>query len=99
MRGRRASLSAKSRDFLTDEIILILLESKIIEFSDLFGKVVDVLKQKHHHVGGEEILRLRIYEKLQSIVSSGGARKKGKTYEVLPKLEVLDSMSIPALRI
>ena len=38
-----------------------------------------------------EILRLRIYEKLQNLVSAGGLMKKGREYTALPKLMALKS--------
>ena len=38
-------------------------------------------------LGGEEILRLRIYEKLQNLVSSGGLVKKGREYTALAQID------------
>lgn len=94
-----SSFSRKHPDLLTDELIGILLNEDIIEFPDIFSRVVAALKNKQQHVGGEEILRLRVYEKLQSIVSAGGAKKKGKVYEPLPKLASLDSTLLPTIRL
>ena len=45
-------------------------------------------------LGGEEILRLRIYEKLQGLVSAGGLVKKGREYTAQPKLITLKSETL-----
>ena len=61
------------------------------EFNDIFQRTVAVMKEKHMSLGGEEILRLRIYEKLQNLVSAGGLMKKGREYTALPRLMALKS--------
>lgn len=63
----------------------------MLEFNDIFQRTVIVMKQKHMSLGGEEILRLRIYEKLQGLVSAGGLVKKGREYTAQPKLITLKS--------
>lgn len=42
------------------------------------------MKAKHMSLGGEEILRLRIYEKLQNLVSAGGLMKKAVNTRLCP---------------
>lgn len=67
-------------------MLVVLSESDIILFNDIFEKVLVSMKQKGISTGGEEILRLRIYEKLQTLVSQGALQKCGKEYTVLDKL-------------
>lgn len=52
-----------------------------VGFNDLFDKTFEVLKRKNLVSGGEEMLRLRAYEKLQLMVTRGLVRKTGKEYE------------------
>ena len=76
LEDRRSRSSRKTPDLVTDELILILHEAGMLEFNDIFQRTVVVMKAKHMSLGGEEILRLRIYEKLQNLVSAGGLMKK-----------------------
>ena len=80
LEDRRSRSSRKTPDLVTDELILILHEAGMLEFNDIFQRTVVVMKAKHMSLGGEEILRLRIYEKLQNLVSAGGLMKKGREY-------------------
>ena len=57
------------------------------------------MKAKHMSLRGEEILRLRIYEKLQNLVSAGVLMKKGREYTALPKLISLKSETFPDIRL
>lgn len=88
---RKYHSSRKTPDLVTDVLILILLEAGVLEFNDIFQRAVTVMKENHIPLGGEEILRLRIYEKLQNLVSSGGLVKKGREYTAQPKLISLKS--------
>ena len=73
-------------DQIREEIIDALLGSGMLQFNDIFLFVVEALKKKGFSTGGEEILKLRIYEKLQMLVSLGALGKRGKEYTELPKL-------------
>ena len=55
------------------------------EFKDLFDKVYERLKARNAASGGEEMLRLRAYEKLQNLVSRGMVKKDVKKYKGIPK--------------
>ena len=50
------------------------------EFKSLFTVVHANLKARNAASGGEEMLRLRIYEKLQNLVQVGVVKKTGKEY-------------------
>lgn len=94
--NRNARHSKRVTDIVRQEVIDVLLCAEIIEFNSIFLQVSTNMKQKNYSTGGEEILRLRIYEKLQALVSEGGIRKKGKEYEKYPKLqEIKDNSDIP----
>lgn len=91
--------SRKAPDLVTNELIAILHEAGMLEFNDIFQKTVTVMKARHMAVGGEEILRLRIYEKLQALVSAGGLVKKGREYTAQPKLASLKMDVLPDVRL
>ena len=93
LEDRRSRSSRKTPDLVTDELIIILHEAGMLEFNDIFQRTVIVMKQKHMSLGGEEILRLRIYEKLQGLVSAGGE------YTAQPKLITLKSETFPDTRL
>jgi hypothetical protein len=76
----------KPQDQIRAEMLQVLSLAEIILFNDIYEQVFSNMKSKGLATGGEEILRLRIYEKLQTLVSQGALHKKGKQYEVLPKL-------------
>ena len=55
------------------------------EFKDLFDVVHENLRNRNAASGGEEMLRLRAYEKLQSLVQRGMVKKEAKKYKGIPK--------------
>ena len=97
LEDRRSRSSRKTPDLVTDELIIILHEAGMLEFNDIFQRTVIV--KKHMSLGGEEILRLRSYEKLQGLVSAGGLVKKGREYTAQPKLITLKSETFPDTRL
>ncbi len=63
-----------------------MLNSKTtFEFKDLFEVVHANLKARNAASGGEEMLRLRAYEKLQNLVARGMVKKEAKKYKGIPK--------------
>lgn len=65
---------------------MVLVNSGAVEFKALFTIVYTNLKARNAANGGEEMLRLRAYEKLQSMVQSGLVAKVGKEYKGVLKL-------------
>ena len=72
----------------------VLSSRASFEFKPLFDIVIAKLRERNAASGGEEMLRLRVYEKLQGLVSQGavdrtvnGITKKYKG--VLPRMNVL----------
>ena len=55
------------------------------EFKSLFDVVHANLRARNAASGGEEMLRLRLYEKLQNFVQAGFAKKTGKEYRGVTK--------------
>ena len=89
---KRTRFSRRLPDHVTDELVTVLsADKKFFGFNDLFEKVFDRLKERNAVSGGEEMLRLRAYEKLQNLVTRGLVEKDGKEYKGLDK--VMDAHS------
>ena len=69
----------------------MLSNPETYEFNALFGLVYANLKEKNAVSGGEEMLRLRAYEKLQNLVTRGLVEKSLKTYRGLDRIEEASS--------
>jgi hypothetical protein len=78
---KRTRFSRRLPDHVTDELVNVLSESKVFGFNDLFERVFENLKVRNAVSGGEEMLRLRAYEKLQNLVTRGLVEKLGKEYK------------------
>ena len=65
------SFSRRGPDVLTEELAVILSGDAHFEFKPLFSLVYANLRSRNLASGGEEMLRLRVYEKLQALVSRG----------------------------
>ena len=89
---RRTSFTRRVIDHVTDEVVKVLSDGTSYEFKALFTKVYEGLKLKNAVSGGEEMLRLRCYEKLQKLTSRGLVEKKLKTYRGLKGLEEATSV-------
>jgi len=84
---KRTRFSRRVPDHVTDEIVNVLGDdSRFFAFNDLFEAVYARLKERNAVSGGEEMLRLRSYEKLQNLVTRGMIEKENKEYRGLPKL-------------
>lgn len=81
MTQNTSGFSRRGPDIITEEIVAILLKNNSFEFKALFDVIHANLRARHAASGGEEMLRLRAYEKLQSLVGSGAVKKTGKTYK------------------
>ena len=93
---RRTRFSRRIPDHVTDELVNVLSEPKTFEFNALFELVYENLKERNAVSGGEEMLRLRAYEKLQNLVQRGLVEKSGKTYRGLEKIEEASSKHVAA---
>ena len=77
--------SRRGPDRVAEELASVLSKKDAYEFKSLFDVVHTNLRAKNAASGGEEMLRLRLYEKLQNFVQAGFAKKTGKEYRGVPK--------------
>ena len=71
-----ASFKRRAPDLITEELVAVLSSKTWFEFKPLFLIVLAKLRARNAASGGEEMLRLRSYEKLQSLVSQGAVDRK-----------------------
>ncbi|HEY4272242.1 MAG TPA: hypothetical protein VGM65_09570 [Candidatus Udaeobacter sp.] len=84
----------RAPDSITEELVAVLSSKASFEFKPLFDTILVNLRERNLASGGEEMLRLRVYEKLQGLVGQGavnrtvtGVTKKYKG--VAPRMVVL----------
>jgi hypothetical protein len=75
-----SSFSRRGPDRVAEELATVLSSKASFEFKALFTVVHANLKARNAANGGEEMLRLRAYEKLQNLVQVGIVKKTGKEY-------------------
>src|ERR1700746_2842686 len=78
---KKNAFSRRLPDLVTEELVSVLSQKKSFEFKQLFEVVHENLRQRNAASGGEEMLRLRAYEKLQNLVARGVVKKTGKSYK------------------
>jgi hypothetical protein len=78
---KKNAFSRRLPDLVTEELVSVLSQRKSFEFKQLFEIVHENLRQRNAASGGEEMLRLRAYEKLQNLVARGAVKKTGKIYK------------------
>ena len=83
---RKSAFSRRLPDLVTEELVSVLSKKSSFEFKQLFDLVHEKLRKRNAASGGEEMLRLRAYEKLQNLVSRGMVKKTGKKYRGLASL-------------
>ena len=92
MAGKKnSSFSRRLPDVVTKELVFVLSQKTSYEFKPLFEVVHDNLRRRNAAHGGEELLRLRAYEKLHS----GAVKKNGKLFT--GDSAALDAMTANAL--
>jgi hypothetical protein len=62
-------------DNVTEQLVAVLSSQASFEFKPLFDIVIAKLRERNAASGGEEMLRLRVYEKLQSLVNQGAVNR------------------------
>ena len=69
-----SAFARRGPDILTEELAAALREKESMDFKDLLPLVIE--RSRARGVGGaEDMLRLRIYEKLQALVKQGSVKK------------------------
>jgi len=79
-----SSFSRRGPDRVAEELATVLSAKGSYEFKALFTLVHANLKARNAASGGEEMLRLRAYEKLQNLVEAGVVKRTGKEYKGVP---------------
>jgi len=74
----------RTPDIMTEELCAILSRNSSFEFKPLYDLVYANLHARNAASGGDEMLRLRAYEKLQNLVHDGMVTKVAKTYRGKP---------------
>ena len=80
---KKNAFSRRLPDLVTEELVAVLSKKSTFEFKQIFEIVHENLRARNAASGGEEMLRLRAYEKLQNLVARGMVRKNGKKYKGL----------------
>lgn len=78
---KKNAFSRRVPDLVTEELVAVLSRRASYEFKELFDIVHENLRARNAASGGEEMLRLRAYEKLQNLVGQGIVKKTGKKYQ------------------
>lgn len=78
------AFSRRLPDLVTEELVAVLSRRASYEFKQLFELVHENLRARNAANGGDEMLRLRSYEKLQNLVQRGAVTKTGKKYKGSP---------------
>ena len=69
------SFTRRAPDNITEELIAVLSSKASFEFKPLFEIMLLNLRERNAASGGEEMLRLRAYEKLQGLVNKGAVKR------------------------
>jgi hypothetical protein len=90
------SFTRRAPDNITEELVDVLSSKASFEFKPLFDIILLNLRERNLAGGGEEMLRLRVYEKLQGLVGRGAVNRTGtgitKKYKgVVPRLQTLNA--------
>ena len=87
--GNSSRQARQGSDSVMEELLLCLSDcQEVLYFQDIFYIVYAGLKERNAATGGEEMMKLRIYEKLQILVSNAALKKIGKEYTVTPQLAI-----------
>ena len=93
---KNTAFSRRLPDLVTEELVSVLSRKSAFEFKQLFEIVHENLRARNAASGGEEMLRLRAYEKLQNLVARGMVKKTGKKYKGLASLATVQPV-VPAV--
>ena len=82
---KKTAFARRLPDLVTEELASVLSSRSSFEFKGLFEVVHENLRARNAANSGEEMLRLRAYEKLQNLVARGMVKKDRKKYKGIPK--------------
>ena len=78
------AFTRRTPDIMTEELCALLSKNTSYEFKPLYDLVYANLHARNAASGGDEMLRLRAYEKLQNLVHDGMVTKIDKKYRGRP---------------
>lgn len=78
--NKRKGQFRPSQDFVSEEMVAALLKDASYDFNELFAVVHEHLRARNAAGSGKEMLRLRMYEKLNIMVAQGLVKKLDKRY-------------------
>jgi hypothetical protein len=73
--ANHSAFTRRTPDIMTEELCAILSQKSSFEFKPLYDLVYANLHARNAASGGDEMLRLRAYEKLQNLVHDGMVTK------------------------
>ena len=82
--ANNSSFTRRTPDIMTEELCALLSQKVSYEFKPLYALVYANLQSRNAASGGDEMLRLRAYEKLQNLVHNGMVKKTEKKYRGNP---------------
>src|SRR6266567_4627443 len=84
---KKNAFSRRVPDLVTEELVAVLSRRASFEFKQLFDIVHENLRARNAASGGEEMLRLRAYEKLQNLVARCAAKRPytGSSSQIIPR--------------
>ena len=97
--GSPSSFIRRTPDIMTEELCAILSRKTSFEFKPLYDLVYANLHARKAASGGDEMLRLRAYEKLQNLVHDGSVTKTAKKYRGRPAALLLVSTRLEEWRL
>jgi hypothetical protein len=96
--SRQKTFFRHRQDFVSEELTAALLEKASYEFNELFEAIYEKLRARNAVSGGEEMLRLRVYEKLQILVAQGLVKKTARKYSADRRALRARSVEVAAAR-
>jgi hypothetical protein len=92
--SKRSQFTRRAPDPISEELVALLSSKASFEFKPMFEILLAKLRERNAASGGEEMLRLRAYERLQGLVNQGAVTRTvmgiTKTYKGVPaRLAVL----------
>jgi hypothetical protein len=82
--ANHSAFTRRTPDIMTEELCAILSRKTSFEFKPLYDLIYANLHARNAASGGDEMLRLRAYEKLQNLVHDGMVTKTAKKYRGNP---------------
>jgi hypothetical protein len=98
MNKKYGGFTRRGPDNLTEELAVALSMKASYEFKALFEIIHENLRARNAASGGEEMLRLRTYDKLQNLVGQGIVKKTGKKYQGVASAMVNLTAQLKTLR-